>query len=91
MSHPALVPPPAPPAPLHPPPAEQLLSRTVSVVSVTQIKGAFHLAHVQLENGRFGDVPCDADVKTADPVGLYSRVLVRNGRVEARLQLRKLP
>ena len=84
MSHPLLVPPLTSTG-------EHLLSRAVSVVSVSQIKGAFHLAHVQLENGRFGDVPCDPDVSSADAVGLYGRVQVRNGRIEARLQLRRLP
>lgn len=83
MSHPNLVPP-------HAVAGEQLLSRSVSVLSVTQIKGAFHLAHVQLDNGRFGDVPCDPDVTKADTVGLYSTIQVRNGRVEARLRLRRL-
>lgn len=84
MSHPLLVPAPATLT------GEQLLSRAVSVISVSQIKGAFHLAHIQLENGRFGDVPCDADVTKSDTVGLYGRVQVKNGRVEARLQLRRI-
>lgn len=83
MSHPNLVPP-------HAVAGEQLLSRSVAVLSVTQIKGAFYLAHVQLDNGRFGDVPCDADVTSSDAVGLYSRLHVRNGRLEAGLRVRRL-
>ncbi|WP_018412408.1 hypothetical protein [Methyloversatilis thermotolerans] len=84
MSHPALVPPPATGT------GEHLMSRAVSVLSVTQIKGAFHVAHVQLENGRYGDVPCDPDVTKADRVGLFSSIQIRNGRIEARLRLRRL-
>ncbi len=84
MSHPHLVPPPMTGN------GEHFLSRTVRVLSVTQIKGAFHVAHVELDNGRFGDVPCDPDVTKADTVGLYSTIQVRNGRIEARLRLRRL-
>jgi hypothetical protein len=84
MNHPQLVPPPTTGT------GEHLLSRAVSVLSVTRIKGAFYVAHVQLDNDRFGDVPCDPDVTKSDTVGLYSTVQVRNGRVEARLRLRRL-